>query len=276
MHILLIGLDHKRTPLEAREGVSFSKEQLPQALSLLKEHVGEVGILTTSNHTEIYSVTNDPVKAAVRIRRFMTDLFSSARHVPSMHMYDYVDADAVNHLFRVASGLDSIIIGESKILSQIRDALSSANGSQSAHVSLVSLLRAALRVGRRVLEETNVEQNALSISYAGAEENLEERKRTDIDAEAIVRDELEMFMRDWDSLEAAVVIETLRQKAEEIRKRELVRAFKKLSNLPPQHLDVVDTLTQSIVNKLLQNPTSTLKRRENRPQLQAVRNLFHL
>ncbi len=413
MHILLIRLDHKRTPLEARERVSFSKKQPPQALSLLKEHVGEVGVLTTSNSTEIYSVTNDPVKAAVQIRRFMTDFYGLARDVPSMHMYDYVDADAVHHIFRVACGLDSIIIGESQILDQIRDALSSAIGSQSAHVSLASLLRAALRVGRRVREETNVEQNALSISYAVvqlaqrtlgslrglvvlligaseagqlaakalqtvgvtdlmianyslarsevlaqhlggrvipytdiqanledtnivvvatdslefvitremigsavhkerkgplllldlaiprdvesqvaslhnvrlfniddlfsiAEENVEERKRTDVDAEVIVRDELERFMQGWDSLEAAIVIETLRQMAEEIRKRELVRAFKKMSNLPSQHLEIVDTLTQSIVNKLLHNPTTTLKRRKNRPQLQAVRNLFRL
>jgi len=413
LHILLIGLDHKHTPLEAREGVSFSKEQLPQTLSMLRERVGEVGILITSDSTEIYSVTNDPVKAAEQIRRFMTDFYGLAPDFPSMHMYDYADADAVHHIFRIACGLDSIIVGESQILDQIRDALSSANGSGSANVHLVSLLRAALRVGCKVREETYVEQNARSISYAGvrlaqrtlgslkdlvvlligeseagqltaealqnvgvndlmianrtlarsqvlaqnlagrvipytdieanlkdanivvvatdlpefvitqemissaahrerkgllllldlamprgiesevaalhkvrlyniddllsiAEENLEERKRRYIDAESIVRVELERFMRGWESLEAAFVIETLRQKAEEIRKRELVRAFKKMSNLTPQHLEVVNNLTQSIVNRLLQNPTATLERQRNRPQLQAVRKLFRL
>ena len=83
-------------------------------------------------------------------------------------------------------------------------------------------------------------------------------------------------MQDYNSLEAAIVIETLRQKAEEIRKRELVRALKKMSNLTPQHLEVLDTLTQSLVNKLLHNPTTTLKRWRNRLQLQGVRSLFRL
>ena len=87
----------------------------------------------------------------------------------SPFLYEYSDLDAFRHLFRVASGLDSMIIGESEILGQVRDALTAGSESNSLNVSLVGLFHAAVRSGRRVREETDVGRNPLSISYAAVQ-----------------------------------------------------------------------------------------------------------
>jgi len=109
-----------------------------------------------------------------------------------------------------------------------------------------------------------------------AEENLEERKRAAIEAEAIVEEEVGRFMRWWDSLDAVPIIRSLRQQAEEIRERELARALRKMPGLPPEQAEVVESLTRSIVNKLLHGPTTALKQRTDKSQLQTARDLFRL
>lgn len=167
MHILLTGLNHTTAPLEVREGVAFSKEQLPEALSLLSKLVREGMILSTCNRTEIYAATDNPEKAAKQIRRFLTKFHGVPQESFSRFMYDCTDSDAVHHLFRVSAGLDSMIVGESQILGQVRDALSAASDAESVQLSLVGLFHAAVRVGRRVREETEIGRNALSISFAG-------------------------------------------------------------------------------------------------------------
>ena len=413
MHILLVGLNHKSAPLEVRERVSFSKEQLPQALPLLEEQVDEGVILSTCNRTEIYSTAENPAATANQIERFLKDFHGLAPDEVSPYFYHYTDADAVRHLFRVASGLDSMIVGESQILGQVRNALIAASDSKSAQVSLVGLFHGAVRAGRTVREQTDIGRNALSISYAGvqlaqrvlgtlgglrvlligageagklvakalrtvgvsdlmianrtaargeelakslggravpfteiegalneadiviaatdspgllltremvdsaqkerrngplflfdlavprdvdpkvgtlgdvrlfniddlssiAEENLEERKRAAAAAEAIVEDEVARFMRWWDSFDAVPIINALRHQAEEIRKRELARALRKMRDLSPEHLEVVEALTMSIITKLLHDPTVFLKQRADKSQLQAARDLLQL
>ncbi|MCI0440924.1 MAG: glutamyl-tRNA reductase, partial [Chloroflexi bacterium] len=126
MHILLTGLNHRGAPLEARETVAFSREQLPQALAMLRERVGEALILSTCNRTEIYSATENPDRAAQQIRQFVADFHGLDAGALSSYLYDYADASAVHHIFRVSSGLDSMIVGESQILGQVRDALRAA------------------------------------------------------------------------------------------------------------------------------------------------------
>ncbi len=413
MHILLTGLNHRGAPLEARETVAFSREQLPQALAMLKERVGESLILSTCNRTEVYSATTNPDRAAQQIRQFVADFHDLDAGALSTYLYDYTDAKAVQHIFRVSSGLDSMIVGESQILGQVRDALRAASEAQSVEVSLVGLFHAAVRVGRRAREETSIGRNALSISYAGvqlaqrvlgdlrsrrvllvgageagglvasalrtvgvgdlvitnrtlaraeelaaelggraipfaalgemlaesdiviaatdapgfvitrdmaasamagrrertlfffdlavprdidpeaasldgvelfniddlsaiAEENLEERKRAVAEAERIVEEELDHFMRWWDSLDAAPIIKTMRLQAEQLRQRELARALRKMDDLSPEHQEVVEALTRSIVNKLLHDPTLALRHRTDKSQLELVQELFRL
>ena len=413
MRITLIGLNHKSAPLEVREQVSFSKSQLEEALPMLKDRVGESIILSTCNRSEFYAVGENPARIAEQVRLFIADYHGISVETISAHLYEYTDADAVRHLLRVASGLDSMIIGESQILGQVRDSLSAASDAQSVQTSLLGLFHAAVRTGRRVRDETDVGRNALSVSYAGvqlaqrtlgtlsgrralligageagqlvakalrtvgiadlmianrtlaraedltqslggraipfseiesalgeadivisatdspefvittemassavderreaplflfdlavprdvdpqvadlpglrlfniddlfsiAEENLQERKLAALDAEAIVEDELVRFMAWWDSLDAVPIIKTLRQQAEELRKRELERALRKIPDLSLEQREVMDALTTSIVNKLLHDPIASLKQQTDKSQLQAARDLFRL
>ena len=163
MEILLVGLNHKTAPLEVRESVSFLQDQLPEALSILRDRVGEGVILSTCNRMEIYTVAGGQDGGAGKVFDFISDFHKIS--VPSVapHLYEHAGETAIRHLFRVAAGLDSMIIGESQILGQVRDALSAASSSASVNVSTAGLFHAAVRAGRRVREDTEVGRN-LSLS----------------------------------------------------------------------------------------------------------------
>jgi glutamyl-tRNA reductase len=167
VQILLIGVNHKTAPLQVREAVSFSKDQLAVALPEFRRSVGEGLILSTCNRTEVYATADDTEAAADSAGRFLATFHGVPRESLTPHLRELVGDEAVQHLFRVASGLDSMIIGESQILGQVRDALTAASEANSVDTPLVGLFHAAVKTGRRAREETDIGRNALSISYAG-------------------------------------------------------------------------------------------------------------
>ncbi len=167
MHILLVGLSHRTAPIEVRDRVSFPGERLGEALSELQSRLGEAAILSTCNRTEVYAVTEDPGEAAMEAGGFLGRHGGSTAAEVRPYLYERVDAEAARHLFRVACGLDSMIVGESQILGQVRDSLGAASSSQTVQAPLVGLFHAAIRAGRRAREETEVGRNTLSVSYAG-------------------------------------------------------------------------------------------------------------
>ena len=167
MHILVTGINQGTASLKVREGISFSKEQLSTALTQLRERVGEAVILETCNRTEIYTTAENASKATDQVRSFIAEFHDLDAESVYPHLYEYIDTQAVRHLFRVASGLDSMIIGESEILGQVRDALTPATEMKTVDTPLVGLFHAAIRTGRKVREETELGRNSLSISYAG-------------------------------------------------------------------------------------------------------------
>lgn len=411
--ILLVGLSHKSAPLEVRESVSFRSSQILEALPVLRNELGEAVILSTCNRSEIYTVTDSPAQAAEGIQQFVAQYHDLPSDSIAPHLYSRTGSDAVKHLFSVSSGLDSLIVGESQILGQVRDALSASNEVKAVNSATVRLFHAALRVGRRVRQETNIGRNPLSISYAGvrlaqrvlgdlsdkralligageagslvaralrtvgigdlmianrteskatelaaylssrvipfenlddalqstdiviaatdspgyivttsmgdslhrmpddapifafdlaiprdidpkvateygvrlfniedlsaiAEENLAERRRSADDAEVIIDEEVTKFMKWWDSLDVLPTIKAIRRNAEDIRERELAKALAMLDDLNPESRQVVETLTRSIVNKILHDPTNSLKNRATKSQLRAAKDLFRL
>ena len=162
-------MNHNTAPLEIRERVSFSSEQLEDALPALAERAVEGVILSTCNRTEVYSVTVAPSTAGRETRRFLADYHGLELGSVEPYLYDSTGSDAARHLFRVASGLDSMILGESQILGQVREALRAAAESRSLRTPVSRLFHRAIRTGRRVREETDLGRNALSISYAGVQ-----------------------------------------------------------------------------------------------------------
>lgn len=411
--ILLVGLSHKSAPLEVRESVSFRSTQILEALPVLRDELQEAVILSTCNRSEIYAVTARAGDDTRRIQEFIADYHDLPSASIAPHLYSKTGADAVQHLFSVSGGLDSLIVGESQILGQVRGALSAATEAKAANAASVRLFHAALRVGRRVRQETNIGRNPLSISYAGvrmaqrvlgslsdkralligageagslvaralrtvgigdlmitnrteskaaelaaylasrvtpfenleealqstdiviaatdspgyiityamadairrtpyeaplfafdlavprdidpevadeygvrlfniddlsaiAEENLAERRRSMTDAEQIIDDEVAKFMKWWDSLDVMPMVKALRKNAEDIRQRELAKAFDMLEDIGPEKRQVVETLTRSIVNKILHDPTDSLKNGATKSQIRAAKDLFRL
>jgi glutamyl-tRNA reductase len=169
MQILLAGINHRSAPLATREAMSLSKAALPQALGTLKSLMTRGVLLSTCNRTEVYTVAADGDEGFREVNTYLQGQFGMAQDDLQPYLYTLEQDDAVAHLFRVASGLDSLIIGESEILGQVRDAYSMASNHGTAGGVLARLFHEALRVGKRARTETAIGRNALSISRACVE-----------------------------------------------------------------------------------------------------------
>jgi glutamyl-tRNA reductase len=163
-----MGLNHKTAPLEIREKLSFFGEGLIQVLAKFRSYVPQGIILSTCNRTEVYVVTDSIEETRTIVLEFLSGFYDRDEFDLWPYLYSSVDTDAVRHLFGVAAGLDSMIIGEPQILGQVRQALTMASGSNKPALTISRLFHYALRAGRRVRDETNISRNSLSVSFAGA------------------------------------------------------------------------------------------------------------
>ncbi len=170
MHILTLGLNHTTAPVAVREKLALPDHAVNQALGHLVDGYGmnEAAILSTCNRSEIY-VASDHCEALAAARRYLSDVHGVDFDQLSSHFYELSDADAVQHLFGVACGIDSMVIGESQILRQVRDALEIAQSNGSARLLLNELFQRSLRVGKRARSETNIGRGRLSVSTAAVE-----------------------------------------------------------------------------------------------------------
>jgi glutamyl-tRNA reductase len=171
MHILVSGVRHRTAPIEIREKFALLEEEVAPALSLLKSFaaIEECAILTTCNRTEIYAVVKDTELGMDALQQFYKQFrgleIGTYRHA----RFNLLHEDAVTHLFRVASGLDSLIIGEGQIMGQVKEALASAQREKCAGQMLDKLFKAALSVGKRVRTETGIADKDVSVSLAAFE-----------------------------------------------------------------------------------------------------------
>jgi glutamyl-tRNA reductase len=168
MLIHVDGVNHSTTPIEIRERLAVSNDRLPDALSLLRKYVSQGLILSTCNRIEVYSVTDGGDSSQPGM-----DFFKAWANISdadlSSYVYCYRNEAAVKHLFRVASGLDSMIIGEFEILGQVKNSLEEADNARMVEHPLRTLFHQALRVGRQVRDKTGISKNALSVSSVAVE-----------------------------------------------------------------------------------------------------------
>jgi glutamyl-tRNA reductase len=167
MRLLAIGLSHRTAPVELRECVDFSRGGIPAALAALtaRRLGSEAVVLSTCNRAEIYAVA-DSDAAAEPISRFFSDYHGIDHGRMADHLYAHSGADAVRHLFRVAAGLDSLVVGEPQILGQVKAAYAAARERQSTGALTNRLFHSAFAVGKRVRTETGLGEGAVSVSYA--------------------------------------------------------------------------------------------------------------
>jgi len=419
MEIIVVGLSHKSAPVEIRERMCFPdggvERPLRRILSL--PSIREDLILSTCNRFEVYVIAGDIDDGTRDIKDFFSSLHGIPRKELEQFIYAHEGQDAVRHIFRVASSLDSMVVGEPQILGQIKDAFSEASRHGVAGAILSRLFNRAFRVAKRVRTETSIGERAISISFVAvelarkifqnledkavllvgagemgelaarhliahgvsrvtvtnrrverarelaamfggdvlpfdrlpqalghadiiisstasrhhvidyatvngvikarknrsmffidiavprdvdprvnsienvylydiddlrdiADANVKERQKEADKAEAIVEGEVTKFCRWYSSLETVPTIRLLREKVEAIRRKELNKALSALSGASEKERNVLNAMTSAIVNKILHDPITVLKRSDQDSSgtilADAVKELFRL
>lgn len=171
MHIIALSLNYKNTGVEEREQVTFQDDEVVEALHKLREQksILEATLLSTCNRTELYVVSDQEHTGAYYSRKFLADWFDvdyeKIKQLTDMKVAD----EAVSHLFKVTAGLDSMVLGETQILGQIRDAFLTAQEEHTTGTIFNKLFKEAITVAKRGHNETDISKNAVSISYAAVE-----------------------------------------------------------------------------------------------------------
>lgn len=419
MELLVTGISHKRTPLDIRERVYFDENNLQTPVSELfaRNSIEEAVLFSTCNRVEVYARAEEFEMACQSIMEFFSQYHEVPQSILKEHCYAMKTKEAVRHAFRVASALDSMVIGEPQILGQVKAAYRTALEAGCTGVYLNQLFEKSFAVAKRVRTETRIGENAVSASYAAVElarkifgnlkgqrillvgagemaelaaqhfiqlgvqsfrvtnrsfnrasdlaarfggqpvefdhlekgllsadivlcstnspqpiilremvqqvirnrrnrpmffidiaiprdvdpevqeigntfvydiddlehvvtANIQEREREAIQAESLIEEECQVFLRWMETLEVVPTIVSLREQAEVVRRNELEELHSKLKSLSPEEEEAVNALTATLVNKLLHSPITELKRRaasDDAPTyLRVARSLFGL
>ena len=171
MNLVLVGASHKSAPVEVRERLYFPEARLPEALQELRSQYcfEESMILSTCNRVEVLVHGSQSDDAIQRARDFLCRFHQLGIEQIQNHLYDYTQVDAVHHIFRVASSLDSMVLGEPQILGQVKSAFQTAQAVGTVARHLNTLLNRAFTVAKRVRSETGIASSAVSVSYAAVE-----------------------------------------------------------------------------------------------------------
>jgi glutamyl-tRNA reductase len=419
MEVIVVGLNHRTAPIALRECLAFQEDKLPEALQqanalpTLKENM----ILSTCNRVEIYGVAREMEKAVFDLENFLSHYHHLSLKEFEKNLYSYTGEEAVKHIFRVASSLDSMVVGEPQILGQIKDAYDIATQTKTSGLILHRLLHRAFHVAKRVRTETKISNSAVSVSSVAVElakkifeslerktvlligagemcelaaqhlvsggiekvlvtnrtyeravtlaeqfkgeaipfeemnlglrradivisatdspqylirhdqvakvvkdrrqkpiffidiadprdiepkvgeienaylyniddlqkvthENIKDREKEALKAEAIVEEEVAKFVNWYRSLDITPTIVSLRKKFEEIRKKELEKTFSLHPDLSDKERKSLEALTSAIINKILHDPITLLKKSNEETTadlyLDALQNLFQL
>jgi glutamyl-tRNA reductase len=170
-NLVLVGVNHKTTPVEIREKLAFSQAKLEASLEELvsSPEIIENIILSTCNRVEIYARVENTDRGIQLLQDFICDYHSISRGNLDQYFYSFCDNQAVEHLFRVSSSLDSMVLGEAQILGQVKDAYSTARSFSSTGMVLNQLFEKAFNVAKKVREETGISERGVSISSAAVE-----------------------------------------------------------------------------------------------------------
>jgi len=171
MSIRVIGINHKTAPVSVREKVAFSPQGLIDKLEQIKAAIdksnnkikNEVVILSTCNRTEIYTFSD---YALSQILDWMQHQENITEDQLKQHIYDYSDAEAIQHILRVASGLDSLVLGEPQVLGQLKSALKTSSECKTAGTTLKRLMQHAFLTAKRVRTQTSIGSNPVSVAFA--------------------------------------------------------------------------------------------------------------
>ena len=166
MTLVALGLNHQTAPVALRERVAFSREALPDALRALRQipGVSEAALISTCNRSEIYAVLEPGAQAGAR--EFLARAHGLAAQNLDEFLYCHEDGAAVRHLYRVASGLDSMVLGEPQVLGQVKEAYQCARAAGALGPALERLFQSSFAVAKRVRTDTRIGASPVSVAYA--------------------------------------------------------------------------------------------------------------
>ena len=171
--LFAFGLNHKTAPIEVRERLYIQEAEVPQLLTKLKETLTECFVLSTCNRTEIYGVSSSSDLDIEFYKSLLIDFKNARSFVKSEHFFEFVSCAACQQLFSVATSLDSKVVGDTQILSQLRRAYHVAKDFETTGKVLNQLSQRALKIGKKTYTDTGIHTGAASISLAAVELALE-------------------------------------------------------------------------------------------------------
>lgn len=170
MHIIVFGLNHNTAPVEIRERFYISEDRMGEFLKQLRsEGLGEIVVLSTCNRTEVYIASEDAASALDKLKNAITSILQIKSELIERYTYMMEDEEAYRHIFQVASGLDSMVIGEPQILGQVKDAYRAATFMGTTGFYLNRLFHRTFYVAKKVRTETKIGYNPVSISSMAVE-----------------------------------------------------------------------------------------------------------
>ncbi|MBM4762464.1 glutamyl-tRNA reductase [Bacillus sp. B15-48] len=171
MHIIVVGLNYRTAPVEIRERLTFDESNLKQAMETLqtKKSILENVIISTCNRTEIYAVVDQLHTGRYYIKEFLAEWFGLVANEFTPFLFVYEQDGAVEHLYKVACGLDSMVLGETQILGQVRSSFFIGQEEKTTGTVFNHLFKQAVTVAKRAHSETEIGANAVSVSYAAVE-----------------------------------------------------------------------------------------------------------
>ena len=170
--ILVLGMSHHTSPVEMRERFAFAEARIPDALKALRDSglADEVVILSTCNRVELYIATRlEPAKAFAGLKDFLATTAHQDAQPTAEHLYTFAEPQSLQHLFKVASGLDSMVLGETEILGQLKDAYHLAHHHGHTGPRLNKAFQRAFNVAKQVRTETNIQRGSVSVASVAVE-----------------------------------------------------------------------------------------------------------
>lgn len=167
--LVLVGASHTTTPLQILESLALGPEEITGILPELRREAGlhEIMLLSTCNRTEIYGISSNRTRSALGLENWLIDLSRRRSPISADHVFHRFEKDAVEHIFRLASGVDSMMLGETQIVGQVQDAWDLAQRAETAGTYLNRLLSAAFRAQKRARTETSISSGSVSVASAG-------------------------------------------------------------------------------------------------------------
>jgi glutamyl-tRNA reductase len=171
MHTLVVGVNYRSAPVSIREKLSFIESELPQAMQALQQQksILENVIVSTCNRTEIYAVVDQLHTGRFYVKQFLASYFNIPMEQFSQYLFLHEQDEAIDHLFRVTAGIDSMVLGETQILGQVKSSFLAGQEIGTTGTVFNQLFKQAVTLAKRAHNETAIGENAVSVSYAAVE-----------------------------------------------------------------------------------------------------------